>query len=770
MAVKSIVLTAEVVSICIMLVIMAGLLTEKNRARSTNALIVTFLFNIINNGLDAAWLALSGSGAYDRPIFILWVLAFGMASITMIAFLNYWYAFITEKTALNKLFFYIPVAAFALAFLYQLLVGFTGGIVTVSGGMAVQTNGIPVGLAILHVIALFYLPGVAFAKRKAIGLMSVLLLGTFGFFPLVAVFISFKVGVSFELVGSTLSLIFIYVLLQNHRAIEREQLLSRKNQELEADFKIFKSLGGIHAAMYYVDLEKNSFTEITCEEIVKKRIGQFGSPQEGLQFFVERLVLPAYQPELKAFVDLETLPARIGNEKIISKEYQSAVYIAETAEYKEMWRQVSFIDAGRNAEGKLTQVIFATHSIHERKTHELEANARLQDAVKAAEDANQAKSDFLFSMSHDIRTPMNAILGYSNLMKKELEDPKLLDYQEKIEKSGSLLLSIINHVLDMTHIESGKEELQEKDMCVSEIVKDLIEVIGEEAAQKDITLKSALNLQHDYIRCDITKVKEIFINIAGNAVKYTPAGGSVMVRINELPCDKPGYGRYQAVIEDTGIGMSPEFLPHIFDSFARERNTTTGKVAGTGLGMAIVKKLVDLMGGTIEVESEVGKGSRFTVTMEHKLAERTAVSGMKALAEAAVQEDILQGKRILLAEDNDLNAEIAITILEDKGCLVEHAEDGDVCVEMLEKAPAGYYDLILMDVQMPRMDGYEATRAIRHFSDQAKAAIPIVAMTANAFAEDRENAFRAGMNGFVAKPIELPKLMVAITGALTYKK
>ncbi len=391
----------------------------------------------------------------------------------------------------------------------------------------------------------------------------------------------------------------------------------------------------------------------------------------------------------------------------------------------------------------------------------------LMKAKKAqlqAEKANVAKSNFLFNMSHDIRTPMNAILGYSELMKKELTDPKLLDYQEKIEQSGNLLLSIINNVLDMARIENGKVELDENYVKIDCIYRGIFNSFEAEAAKKDVRLSMDYDVRHEHVICDETKNKEIFLNLISNAVKYTPSGGQITVKTEELPCDRDGYVRIKNEVIDTGIGMSKEFLPSLFTAFARERNTTTGKVAGTGLGMPIIKKYVDMMGGTITVESELGKGSKFTVILDYRIADKIYYDEKK---QRAGHEDLqIQGKHILLAEDNDLNAEIAIAILEDMGLLIDRVEDGIKCVAEIERQPAGTYDLILMDIQMPNMDGYKATLAIRRLGNKKKAEIPIIAMTANAFEEDKKTALAKGMDGHIPKPIDVKKLKEVLQDVL----
>lgn len=392
-------------------------------------------------------------------------------------------------------------------------------------------------------------------------------------------------------------------------------------------------------------------------------------------------------------------------------------------------------------------------------------NEKLQIAVEKAEGANRAKTNFLNNMSHDIRTPMNAILGYNRLMRKKLTDPQLIDYQRKIEQSGSLLLSIINHVLDMARIESGKSKLDENAEVLGMIFDEAYGVFAPEAAKKEIRMKKTIAVEHRSLICDGTKIREIFVNLISNAVKYTPRGGSVEVNVNELPCEREGFARIQTVVTDTGIGMSKEYLPTIYDSFSRERNTTMGKVAGTGLGMAIVKELVTMMGGTIEVKSELGEGTIFTVTLDHKIAE-TRHDDRKEIASRKAAAESLADLHILLAEDNDLNAEIAMTLLEEAGLKVDRAADGIQCVSRIEKEPAGTYALILMDIQMPNMDGYKATETIRQLPDPKKAAIPIIAMTANAFEEDRKMALAKGMNGYIAKPIDPAKMLAAIQDAI----
>ena len=395
-------------------------------------------------------------------------------------------------------------------------------------------------------------------------------------------------------------------------------------------------------------------------------------------------------------------------------------------------------------------------------------NDKLEIALKKAEDASLAKTRFLNNMSHDIRTPMNVILGYAQLMEDELKEkelPETSEHLEKLQQSGNLLLSIINNILDMARIESGRMEIDENYDRIENVFQSLFVVFDDEAKKKNISFHYTMNVEHEHVLTDITKVKEIFVNILSNAIKYTPAGGSVMVNVDELPCDEPEYMIVKTRVSDTGIGMSQDYLTKIFEAFTRERNTTKSKITGSGLGMSIVKKYVELLGGTIKVESESGKGSIFTVTLKYRIADESYYV-KKHDKETETGREILEGRNILLAEDNDLNAEIAEAVLERAGLKIERVEDGIQCVNRIEQMPAGTYDMILMDIQMPNMDGYKATQEIRHLPDKDKASIPIIAMTANAFEEDKREAIAAGMDGHIAKPIQVDKLLSMLAGII----
>ena len=390
---------------------------------------------------------------------------------------------------------------------------------------------------------------------------------------------------------------------------------------------------------------------------------------------------------------------------------------------------------------------------------------KIERAAKRAEEASEAKTRFLFNMSHDIRTPMNAIIGFSDLLEKHLDDKeKVHDYIKKIQLSGSFLLSLINYVLEMARIESGKATLRTEVGDAQELLGALNAVFEPAVEKKRLKYNCTLDVEHRFIICDVTKVREIVLNIISNSVKYTPEGGSVTVQIKEIPWEKEGWTAYRILVEDTGIGMGAEYLPHIFEEFTRERTSTESKVVGAGLGLPIVKALIDLMGGTIQVESERGKGSKFEVILPFEIASEEEVKDSYVKKEEKPYNRSKE-KRILLAEDNELNAEIAITILEENGFKVERAEDGCKCVELFSEKPAGYYSTILMDIQMPNMDGYTASRKIRGMEREDAKAIPIIALTANAFDEDRNKAFAAGMYGHIAKPIDVGRMVRSI-GAL----
>lgn len=462
---------------------------------------------------------------------------------------------------------------------------------------------------------------------------------------------------------------------------------------------------------------------------------------------VNRLIAEPFRQSSVEFYDSKTIAKRLEGKN-------SLFHTCERTDGT--WILLMIVPQKYDENGRVVSVLLANRDFTEEKKRELEQEEALRQEKIKAEKANEAKSIFLFNMSHDIRTPMNAIVGYSQLMKKELTNPKLIHYQEMIEQSSKLLLSIINNVLNMARVESGKMELDENYEVIGNISQLVCSAFAAEASRKNIELNIVVNVEHKHIIVDSTKMQEILSNLISNAIKYTSAGGKVTIDTKELPYDKEGYVLIQTKVSDTGIGMSEEFLPSLFELFTRERNTTLSKIPGTGLGMAIVKNFVDLMNGSIEVESELGKGSTFTITIPHKIANKDYTN--RNIESSNEFDNNIVGKRILLAEDNELNAEITTTILSEMGFEVKAVEDGILCVNEIQHQPANTYDLILMDIQMPNMDGYKATHCIRRLSQPEKANIPIIAMSANAFEEDKKKAFDVKMNDYITKPIDFQKM------------
>lgn len=403
------------------------------------------------------------------------------------------------------------------------------------------------------------------------------------------------------------------------------------------------------------------------------------------------------------------------------------------------------------------------HSEQEYRKSLEQKNIALQLAVQRETKANLAKREFLFNMSHDIRTPMNAIIGFTALAQTHIDDRgQVEDYLKKISVSSQHLLSLINDVLDMSRIESGKVTLEAKPVHLPELVHELRDIVQAVVSEKDLSLTlDTVGVENEDVIADPLRLEQILINVLANAVKFTPDGGQIGLWIVQKDTAPAGYADFEFHIKDNGIGMSEEFQKHIFEQFARERTSTVSKIQGTGLGMAITKSLVDMMGGRITVKSEQGKGSEFTISLRFPIGEAKTEQTPPAAKASA-----FTGKKLLVVEDNELNLEIASTLLKEAGFEVDTAENGKVAVEKVEAASADRYDLILMDIQMPEMDGYEATRRIRALPDTKKAALPIVAMTANAFEDDRKNALRAGMNGHIAKPLDIPKLFQVLSELL----
>ena len=406
-------------------------------------------------------------------------------------------------------------------------------------------------------------------------------------------------------------------------------------------------------------------------------------------------------------------------------------------------------------------VVYIMLQTNDEIQNEIHARKVLEEAKAAAETANQAKSLFLFNMSHDIRTPMNAIIGFTDIAEKNIDDKeRVLEALGKVKMSGAHMVSLINDVLDMSAVEAGRENIDEEPVCIDEVKDNLYSILAGSAEAKNITFTAEVDasVRHHWIYEDRMHVMRVLTNIVSNSVKYTNPGGNIRLLIEELCCSKEGYARYRYTVSDTGIGMSKEFLPHVFESFSRAESSTKSGVPGTGLGLAITKSLVDLIGGTISVDSEPDVGTTVRVEFENRIAE--PVKAKYTERESAPIH--LEGKKVLLVEDNELNREIATDILEEEGMIVDTAEDGDIAIDKIQNAVSGQYDLILMDIQMPRMNGYDATRAIRKLPGGSE--IPVIALSANAFKEDVDRSLAAGMNAHVAKPIDVKVLLETMKG------
>jgi len=692
------VITGERVAIGILLIILFAMVIYREDRKSTKLLFLAVLLDAIQLFADSE--AFSDALYKNLPLglaHVCYFVSFTFGFLVLVPFSLYVKAYIEEKTKVNRWLFIPPIVLTLTAWAMTVASIMSGNLYGVVDGKMTVSGELPSVVYLLQFVALFYLPIAAFTKVKEIGWKAILLLGLFGIIP--AVCIAIKI-IDYTVMIAALTLALVYVLLQCDTTEAKE----KHRRALEA-----------------LNIELTAANEENVAQL----------------------------EEITALnTQLQEDQARL--EELSSEQEAQIEEITRLNESLEE-NQAQLEEAAAENEAQLEEISAAND--------ELEASQEaLEEAKEAAEAANEAKTTFLNNMSHDIRTPMNAILGFTKLIERDINNPKSIAVSlKKIKSSGNYLLNIINNILDMARIESGKVSLNPEFLDLEDPDANILSVFEEEFKKKNLTVSFDLDIKHRYVLIDIPKANEIVVNLVSNAIKYTPAGGRVAIKMEELPCAKPGYGTYSWSITDTGIGMSKEFLATIFEAFTREKNTTQSKIIGSGLGMAIVKKLVDFLGGTIEVESELGKGTTFRVVLEHQLVNKP--EDYVKEQEAHIPEDIdFTGKHILLAEDNDLNAEIAMALLEDEGFRVERAEDGLKCIEKLCSAAAGCYDVILMDVQMPYLDGYGATARIRQLADKAKAGIPILAMTANAFEEDKKKALEAGMDGFCTKPIEIEQL------------
>lgn len=520
---------------------------------------------------------------------------------------------------------------------------------------------------------------------------------------------------------------------------------SRENQL--ADY-IAKAENAIAKVIIIVDAEKGTFEDLSVMPMPFPRTGFIDKLRDGFIRLNDDL---QNGNDFKRFFDVSIM------ERKVLPKIPSVVFCSPRPDGGKEFITMTYVPVVVK-KNVVYKGIILFRNITAEKSKEIEANEKLSQALNAAREASKAKTSFLFNMSHDIRTPMNAVMGFTAMAKKHLDSPEMIKkYLDKIDIAGKQLLSLVNQVLEMSSIESGKIILSEKKCNLENLIKALSTTYGSHAETKGILFTATIiNIEHQHVLIDEDRLNQIAANIIGNAIKYTNENGTIMCTLEEKKCDRDGYGLYLLVVEDTGIGMSSEFIEHIYDEFTRESSSTVSRIQGTGLGMTIVKKLTDLMGGSIQIESQKGQGSKITVALPMKWCNTFKV-------DAAEQKKIttipLKGMKVLLVEDNEMNREIAEELLTEAGLIVDTANDGDVAVDKIRKAQPYEYELVLMDVQMPRMNGYEATQEIRKLKDPRKSRIPIIAMTANAFEEDRKNALDAGMNGHLAKPIDVQKLI-----------
>ena len=546
-------------------------------------------------------------------------------------------------------------------------------------------------------------------------------------------------------------------------------------RERERSTSKIQSLTRLFISSYYMDILTGTREYLSDEEETGKLFltGDFykeapRTHEDAVQLYIDRYVHLEDRKTYRMMCNREYMKQHLNPDNLFYFfNYRQVVNGVEK------WYRTHVIAASFNAEEEVSHVVFAVMDVDKQVRNEISQKEAIEQALIQAEKANKAKSNFLSNMSHDIRTPMNAIIGFTNLAQSHMDSKEqVAGYLSKIHSASGHLLSLINDILDMSRIESGKIQIEEDEMKLSDVVyevQNMIQPMAEEAKQQ---FELQTNIVNNYVYADKLRLNQVLINLLGNAVKFTPAGGKILLDIKQEINAPDGYGVYIFKVKDTGVGIAPEFLDKVFQAFEREKTSTLSGIQGTGLGLAITKSIVEMMGGKISVSSEVGQGTEFVVKLVFMLQDveedTTSIQELEEQREQARLEELekmkalFAGKRILLVEDNDLNREIARMILSEEGIVIEEAEDGQIAVDKIEQSTPGYYDLVLMDIQMPVMDGYEATKTIRRLPNKLVSNVPILAMTANAFEEEKKQAMSCGMNGHIAKPINVPVLFETI--------
>ena len=536
-----------------------------------------------------------------------------------------------------------------------------------------------------------------------------------------------------------------------HQSVpDRDQMTGEEfpvtlGKQVEEAHRAISALGTAYYHISRLDLKTKKIELVKRSRKMELGISKKSADWDSQFEVIKDVIAEPFVQKYIDFFDTQTMAARLRNKESMSFEFKKK---------DGKWFLAMIVPQNYDKDGNITSVLLANRDVTDEKLRELRQEEELREAKLNAEVASKAKSAFLFNMSHDIRTPMNAIIGYADLASRHLEDTeKLSRYVDNIQICGRKLLSLLSNVLDLARIENNKVEMKYAVSDVREDFTNCVTMFQQQAESKNQTLSLTEQIMYPYVYMDAPHLSEVCLNIISNAIKYTNTGGMISCNVVQKSCEKEDWCNMIITITDNGIGMSEEFQKRIFETFERERNTTLSHIDGSGIGMGITKKLVELMDGTIEVESKQGEGSTFTVTIPCRKASED--DSLVKKNSNLCNKNCLNGVRILLVEDNEINTEIATELLTEEGCIVETANDGVVCIDMIEKADADYYKMILMDIQMPVMNGYDATLTIRKMKDTKKARIPIIAMTANAFAEDIQKVLSVGMNAHVAKPVDM---------------